>query len=717
MIVANMRHSLCLFPELPRLIDRIHHRVVHGQNDIALRFINDDGDVTSWTYLDLWRRSLAVAKDLQSREVSLGDRVALLFSPGLDFVATFFGCQLAGAIPVPTCFPKPGRAIPRLDSVVNDCHPRLLLTTQLVIEGLAHDQLSPASQKLERVAVDTLAIPDNDDWPSIDISPESVALLQYTSGSTSEPKGVRVLHRNLDANLSAIAKGFKIASREENKIDASLPSETPQTVGVFWLPFFHDMGLIGGVLSPLYVGGTSVLMSPQTFLRRPIEWLRAISSYRATVSGAPNFAYQLAFDRVSPQKTNELDLSCWQTAFCGAEPIDNRTLGDFARRFSSCGFRADAFYPCYGLAESTLIVAGPDGPGTLDSITVERQFLDKNVVRTVPNGVAPSPSEHRVLVSCGSAVEQTEIIIVEPKDQQVLDENRVGEVWIRGASVADGYWNQPADENFGASTQDGRIGWLRSGDLGFFNQGRLFITGRLKDTLIIRGRNLSAQDIENTVRLTALSSVSNVAAFSANGLRSEALGLAIEVDRHLDSGQYPALIRNIRRAVIEIHDVDPIHIVLVRIGSLPVTTSGKIRRTECRELFKTDQLKVVYRFDAPRMVSQTPLPMPELRNGSVTPGGATVSEKIADWISRWMIARGGVDPSEVELEKPLMDYGLDSMMAIELSGEIEHWAGVSLNPMAAWDYPTIAQLAAYVAAEVTGSEPPPAAIPTTHTTG
>ena len=367
-----------------------HRASAHGER-IAVKFLDDDGGERSWSYGEVWRRACDLARRLPESGERF-PRALLLFPPGIDFLAGFLGCQVAGWIPVPTCYPKPGREMPRLDSAAKDCQPSALVGDAETLEGLKDAKLSEPARRAPRVAT---AIEDpGDSWidpDELSVDPQSLALLQYTSGSTSEPKGVMVRHCNLMANLEAIRRGFQI----DWQVSAG-----PQSMwGAFWLPFFHDMGLVGGLLSPLYVGGGAVLMSPRGFLQRPIRWLRAIDRHRAVISGAPNFAYQLCVDRIPPDQTDELDLSCWRTAFCGAEPIAPRTLSDFASRFSSCGFDEAAFYPCYGLAEATLLAAGGDGPGVPTTVTVDRTALGRGRVEWA----AERPPHRRLkLVSCGT---------------------------------------------------------------------------------------------------------------------------------------------------------------------------------------------------------------------------------------------------------------------------------------------------------------------------
>ena len=343
---------------LPQWIGRRAQR--HGDR-VAVTFIDDDRSEQSWTYGELWKRACSVAARLPNVDQP-APRGLLLFPPGIEFLAGFLGCQIAGWIPVPTCYPRAGREIPRLDSAATDCSPSAIIGDRATIDSIDPKKLCDVARSLPHVITDCdrgAVVFDSVDPDSLSLDPNSLAMLQYTSGSTSDPKGVMVRHRNMMANLEAIRRGFHVQWQGD---DAANPA-----CGVFWLPFFHDMGLIGGILEPLYVGGRTVLMSPRSFLQRPIRWLQAITDYGAVISGAPNFAYQLCVDRISPDQTDKLDLSRWRIAFSGAEPILHRTLHDFASRFSACGFSSTAFYPCYGLAEATLLAAGGDGPANRTS--------------------------------------------------------------------------------------------------------------------------------------------------------------------------------------------------------------------------------------------------------------------------------------------------------------------------------------------------------------
>jgi acyl-CoA synthetase (AMP-forming)/AMP-acid ligase II/acyl carrier protein len=675
----------------------LHGRAQRHGDRVAVTYIDDDASELSWTYKQLWQHSCSVATQLAERDPESGPngmapRALLLYPPGIEFLAGFLGCQIAGWTPVPTCYPKAGREIPRLDSAADDCLPAAIIGDQATIESLNPDKLGDVARKTPALISDIdVGHSVELDAASIQCDLDSLALLQYTSGSTSEPKGVMVRQRNLMSNLEAIRRGFQINWQADD--------EPHPDSGVFWLPFFHDMGLIGGILEPLYVGGRAILMSPRSFLQRPIRWLQYISDHKALISGAPNFAYQLCVDRIDPEQADNLDLSGWKIAFSGAEPILPRTFQDFGNRFSSCGFSSSSFYPCFGLAEASLLAAGGDGPSEPKLLIVRRESLGEGRPEVVADGKG---REFQELVCCGSAAHETDLVIVDPETCSAVDELVVGEIWLRGSSISSGYWNRD-EENlamFQAQLTDGTSGYCRTGDLGFMHERQLYVTGRLKDVVILRGRNLFPQDIETTVRETVGSDGGQCAAFAVQSPRGEALAIVAELPRRADEATFPELVRQIRRAVIDIHEVDPRHVLLVRQATVPLTSSGKVQRSRCRDLFDGDDFKTKFRYDRSSAGEQSPIPIPEFP-ASPTPADRDVMTIATEtWMSQWLVSRAGVDPSEVELEKPFADYGLDSMTAVEMSGEIEDWSGVELTPVVAWNHPTVAKLSDFLVSEL-----------------
>lgn len=678
----------------------------------AATFIDDTGETQTWTYRQLWQNACNVAGQLPPSSdgdgASSGNRALLLYPQGLEFLAAFLGCQMSGWIPVPTCFPKPHREMPRLNSAAIDCSPAAILADADTLQTLSLDKLPDACQRVERIVTgssDTASV-DSLDPDQLNIDPESLALLQYTSGSTSEPKGVMVRHRNLMSNLETIRQGFQI--------DWEIDDATDVETGVFWLPYYHDMGLIGGILEPLYAGRHTVLMSPRAFLQRPLRWLQTISDYGASISGAPNFAYQLCVDRIPPDQTDHLDLSCWRLAFSGAEPVLPRTVKEFAHRFESAGFRSSSFYPCYGLAEATLLAAGFEGAKEPVVIPLERADLEKRIATVLDENELATKSKKEILrvVCCGPPAHATEIVIVDPDTCVPLEERRIGEVWIRGGGVTNGYWGKDSMNEIQfdaelAAQPPGKIlakrsGFCRTGDLGFLHHGQLYLSGRQKDVIIIRGRNLFPQDIEVTVKQTLGSEYGNCAAFPVSEIGSESLAVVIELPRQSDESQFEQVVRDVRRSVIEVHEVDPQHIWLLRPASIPLTSSGKIQRGECRTRFEADQFKTKHRYDRSSMAEQTPIAFPVLPSAPIESDRETITTAIASWMTQWLVSRAGVEPDEIDGQRPFEEYGLDSMTAVELSGETADWSGVELTPLVAWNHPTIEGLSGYIADELIG---------------
>ena len=539
-------------------VDVIRDRAQHRPERVVYTFLVDgDARESRLSYQELEQRVRAIGARLQRRLVP-GDRALMLYPPGLDYVAAFFSCLSVGVAAVPAWPPHPARlalTLPRLRSIVADVKPAVVLTNTPGL-GLADVMIrgAPEFGGVEWLATDSLDLEEASEWRDPAISADSIALVQYTSGSTSAPKGVTLTHGNLLHN-SAIVRDTLGHSAE--------------TVSMIWLPPYHDMGLIGGLLQPIYVGFPVFAMSPLHFLQRPLRWLDAISRYRATTSGGPNFAYELCVRRTTAEQRASLDLRSWETAIVAAEPINPVTLERFTSAFGPCGFRPATFRPSYGLAEATLMVTSRVGPHTLEGGT-------------------------RALVSCGQARPGQRMLIVDPESGVPCPPGVAGEIWVAGPSVAHGYWNRPqeTEATFGgrlATTGEGPF--LRTGDLGFVRDGELFVTGRLKDLIIIRGRNHYPDDIEWTVARShpSLRACAG-AAFSVVSDGEEQLVVVQEIDRQDRQPDVEAIIAAIRCAVMESHDVRVASVLLVRAGQLPRTTSGKIQRFACRNDFLSGSL-------------------------------------------------------------------------------------------------------------------------------
>lgn len=528
-----------------------------------------------WTYADLDRRARAIGAALQQHGAA-GERVLLVYPPGLEYVAGFMGCLYAGAVAVPVYPPDPlrlDRTLPRLAAIMQDAQPiaALTLSPVLMIAQSLFAQ-SPELQHAQWIATDALGDETGGRWREPGITRESLAFLQYTSGSTATPKGVMLTHGNLLHNSRLIHHAF---------------GHTTESCGVIWLPPYHDMGLIGGILQPLYGGFPVVLMSPLDFLQKPFRWLQALSKYRATTSGGPNFAYDLCARKVTPHQRESLDLSSWQVAFNGAEPVRAETLEQFTAMFAPCGFKRAAFYPCYGLAEATLIVSGGAHNAPPVSLTVRGDALEDHQVI----GASMDEPGAWTLVGCGGALLDQEIAIVSTETLTRCAPDQVGEIWVRGPSVAQGYWHRPEEtqQTFQAHLVDtGQGPFLRTGDLGFVRDGELFVTGRLKDMIIIEGRNLYPQDIEAAVEASHPAFRPGCcAAFAVDVANKERLVVVAEVDHRRSSAQCPALtpqdiVKAARRAISERHDVMTHDLVLLKSGSIPKTSSGKLQRYACR---------------------------------------------------------------------------------------------------------------------------------------
>ncbi|HSP80612.1 MAG TPA: fatty acyl-AMP ligase, partial [Myxococcaceae bacterium] len=507
------------------LVDVLKAKAEQSAGDTAFIFLNNDGsEQVRLSFAQLDEAARGIGAELQQR-LAPGERVLLLYPPGLEFITAFFGCLYAGLIGVPAYPVRAERDIPRLRGILRSAGARIALSTEMLVEmmsGITSEM--PEFAALTWVATDALAYQERASaWREPTLSADTLAFLQYTSGSTGTPRGVMVTHRNLLHN--------------QEMIQAAFQHDRERTVVVGWLPVYHDMGLIGNVLQPLYLGRPCILLSPLDFLQRPALWLQTISRYRATTSGGPNFAYELCVRRVSEEQRKELDLSTWDLAFNGAEPIRADVLERFVQTFGPQGFRREAFYPCYGLAEATLIVSGGDKKAPPVSFHVSRSRLEQGQVIPTP----PEDEDTRGLIGCGHAWTDQQCLIVDPETRQPCPPEQVGEIWVSGPSVASGYWEQPeaTQQTFRAYLADSNQGpFLRTGDLGFFREGELFIVGRMKDIIIIRGRNHYPEDIELTVeRSSSVLRPGCGAAFSIEADGEERLVVVQEISRSaLDKG-------------------------------------------------------------------------------------------------------------------------------------------------------------------------------------
>jgi len=577
--------------DLPTIVDALRSRVSQQPDAIAASFLPVDGSAIRWTRSELDSRTRRVAATLQQRGIR---RALLLYPQGLDFVAAILGCFHAGTVAVPAPVPRPNRSTRRLASILQEASPdAILCDASVAAQRSKFAESIPASAALPWLETNLLDPQLADGWQPFRPAPTDIAFLQYTSGSTADPRGVMVAHGNLVANSHYIGKRFE---------------HSAQSHFLSWLPHFHDMGLIGGILHPLHWGFPCTLLDPLDTMQKPVRWLRAIDVEGATTSGAPNFAYEACVRRVSPEERDALDLSRWDVAFNGAEPVSAHTIEHFTEFFAPSGFKPEAFFPCYGLAEATLFVTG--GPKT----SLPR-------FHNPVNAVAGRRSQER-LVGCGRVGPDTEVAIVDPEKLERVAAGAIGEVWIAGPSIPVGYLREPPDASgsFGAKLKGSELSFFRTGDLGFVEDEELYITGRIKDIVIISGVNHAAEDLERSIEdAHPWLAPGRCAAFPIQEAGHERLGVAVEIAREhwqhivdargssprplwkrltgLDSQRSrPSetkeneIVEAIRASVSQEHGIHAGAIAILPPGALPRTSSGKVQRHACRADYESGRL-------------------------------------------------------------------------------------------------------------------------------
>ncbi len=546
--------------------------------DRGIRFYDSPNAFSEITFVELDADARARAVEFAAGGLRPGDVAILAFEPGIPFIRALMACLYAGVVaaPVPVTALRNADAVrQRLFAIARDSGAKVVLTAPGALGplGVADDEVVEGASVL---LVEGPAEADPDLWTMPEIAESSTAILQYTSGSTGRPKGVMVSQGNLLANQQAISSVIGMSS---------------SSVFVGWLPHYHDMGLIGQILQPIYATASMYITSPSQFLRRPLQWLRMVTQFRATHTVGPDFAFALCTRMITDEQRDELDLSSLEGAITGAEPVRIQTLDAFTARFAPVGFRGEVFIPAFGMAETTLMVTGHRGDEPPQAIRASAEGIERDVL------VAAAPGERALsLVPCGPAATGMEIAIVDAATSTRLDEGLIGEIWVRGASVTQGYWNRPDETlaEFGATIEGDSGGpYLRTGDLGAIVDGELVITGRLKDLIIVRGRNIYPQDLELAAGgLLAAGCLS--AAFELPGSATE-IGLVAEVEgAMLASGDVETLGADLRRSISQEFTLPSLGIALIRKGSLPRTTSGKVQRSLTRKLLVEQQLAVVH---------------------------------------------------------------------------------------------------------------------------
>ncbi len=568
------------------IADVLLHRATSQPDQTAYTFLADGATESgSLTYQQLDLQAKAIATQLQAK-VKQGDRALLVYpyTAGLEFIAAFMGCLYAGVIAV-TDYPRQHiKSLSQYQERIVNSGASIILTTQDFADRvkdqlLANPGMALKLKALPWIASDRLDVNIATAWQKPDIDSDTLAFLQYTSGSTGNPKGVMVTHGNVLHNSEVIYQSF------EHHTDTRI---------LMWLPMFHDMGLIGGVMQPLYTGLPAVLMSPVALAQKPLMWLQAIDKYKITTSGGPNFAYDLLCHKVPPEQRETLDLSSWEIAFTGAEPVRAETLKKFVELYEPCGFKAEAFYPCFGMAEATLFVSGGDAQKLPVVVNLDKTALTED--RVVP--VASNDPNAKAVVGCGRGWLGDRLVIVDPQSLTQCPGDRVGEIWVSSKGVGQGYWQQieQTEKTFNAYLADtGEGPFLRTGDLGFIQDDELFITGRIKDMMILWGRNHYPQHIEETVENCHPALRPNHgAAFAIEVNGEDQLVVTHEVNRtDLRNLNVPEVVGAIRKAVGEQNLANVYAVALLKTGSIPKTSSGKIQRRACQSKYLDGSLNIV----------------------------------------------------------------------------------------------------------------------------
>ncbi|MCK5764952.1 MAG: AMP-binding protein, partial [Bacteroidales bacterium] len=605
--------------------------------DLYLLLEDGINETARITHDEAFNKARIIAGELQ-KHGSKGERVLLLFPTGLEFVVSLFACFLSGLIAVPAYPPHRKKANQRFLSILNDAKPAIILTTDRIrgdISIFDSDQKLVTGKKV--LVYEELNFDRAEDWVDPKIGTDDIALLQYTSGSTGRPRGVIVSHANIIHNSECIRRSFGF---DENLI------------GMNWLPNFHDMGLIGCLIQPAYVGGMNIIIPPLKFLQQPLNWFKNISKYKATNAGGPNFSYEYCIDKINDQELDDLDLSTISTMFCGAEPIRKKTLDQFTAKFGRASFRSQQFYPCYGLAESVLIVTGGDFRAEPIYLELDTRAMEENKVIAAESG-----RDSRTLTACGYPWLGMSVTIVNPETKIICPKGEIGEIWAKGPSITQGYWDnaEETEKTFKAyleGTEDGP--WLRTGDLGFIHEGQLYVSGRMKDLIIIRGSNFFPNDIEHSVENCHEALRQNAGtAFSAEIGGEEKLIIIQEVERtHMHDFDEDEVFEAIRNAIYADHGIQPNIIILVRMGSIKKTSSGKTQRFAMRTVWANNELNILASWEM----------APEKENVATAIGFRP--EFLREWMINWMAQKLELDPGKIDADKPISAYGLDSITAV-----------------------------------------------------
>jgi len=684
-------------PSYSNLIELLEHQVRSNGSKTCFTLLADGSDAAEViSYAQLSARARAIAVELRALS-DPGDRAMLLMPNGIDYIVGFFGCIYAGLIAVTAYAPQQRRRDwGRLSSILTDSSAVVVLCSA-GHEGQVDSWLLDGDKSCRQFVVGEENVTSADQWVMPNINADSVAYLQYSSGSTGSPKGVMLGHGNLIHNTALIVQEFSL-------------TETSNVVT--WLPMYHDMGFVGGVLAPMCAGTSVWLLLPPVVLQAPFLWLKAISDYKAVMSGGPNFIYEHCVARVSEEQKQELDLSHWRFAANGAEPIHAATLEKFNQSFAECGLSEDAIKPSYGMAETCLFVTATAYDKPYRSVLLDKLELQKGKVVSLKerNSSEQGLLDGAVKVpSSGRLNDQMAICIVDTESKQLLADDRVGEVWIRGDSVAQGYWNKPDvsaevfnneilfDQQVIKATGCQKEGYLRTGDFGFVLDGWLYVSGRAKEVVIVNGRNHYPQDIEASVQAVDKDLAPHGGAVFET--TNHKVVVVQEVTRQgMRRKDFEQIILSVRQAVAEVHEISLSAVVLIKPVSLAKTTSGKIQRLKTRDLYEHGALNSVAQWqmdsEAGTAIKEQESHEPELKSGD--------EESICHWMCYWIAQRLQVSIDDVNPEKKLAGTGLDSVDSMTLTHELSQRLNLDLSAELIWQYPTTKKLSAYLASTQSG---------------
>ena len=664
-------------------LELLSSRVAEKGEDIAFIFLDDEGlEVDTLTYRELDQRARVLAYELTcTAGVSGGDRALLLHPPGLDYVVSFYACLYAGLVAIPL-FPPQRSRIENVDEIARDSRASIVVSTSSVIAGMGEFRNTTYVESLPRIASDLVEVGPGA-MPEIRPDTAEIVYLQYTSGSTSSPKGVIITSAMLLQQCAELVHTWGVDS---------------DSVVVSWLPHFHDFGQISGVLMPVFSGSRAVLMAPSSFVKNPIVWLSAVTKYRGTHSASPIFAFDRCVEKTTPEQRAELDLSSWRLVSAGAEPVRKATLDRFRDAFTPHGLRPTALSPGYGLAEAVLKVTSSTPDAAFVSTRFDSEALSRRKV--VAGDVNPAIE----LVGCGGPVLPTEIAIVAPESGVERAADEVGEIWVSGPIVSPGYWNRAAlnPETFRAritGADDDRT-YLRTGDLGFLHEGELYVCGRIKNLMIVNGVNHYLEDVEATVVNSDESlRAGSVLAFSVDHDGLESLIVAAE---HRAADPDPEqLVAVVRDAVARHHGIVPGAIVFIAQGSVPRTTSGKLRRQSCRSDFLAGSLSEVYRWDGAVSIESS-TPVTESASGGMPSMVGLVEQGLLAQTCEW-IARHVTGGRTVDAGRSPVELGLSSVNQMTLQGHLEKWSGKRFPPELIWDSPSVAAMTHAIAEHITAA--------------